>query len=182
MKTVLLSTDTFSLYRHALAGLLIDAVDNGSSIGYRTPLSYGHAESYFDSLKSSIAQGERRLWVALYEGKVVGTVQLELCQKTNGQNRAEIQKMLVHSQYRRQRIGHHLLHELEAAAFSLQRGLIYLDTEAGSTAELFYQSQGYTKLGELPDYACSPKGIYRPTAIYYKRLFSVKSCALNIAY
>lgn len=141
-----------------------------------------HAESYFDSLKPSIAQGERRLWVALYEGKVVGTVQLELCQKTNGQNRAEIQKMLVHSQYRRPRIGHHLLHELEAAAFSLQRGLIYLDTEAGSTAELFYQSQGYTKLGELPDYACSPKGIYRPTAIYYKRLFSVKSCALNIAY
>lgn len=141
-----------------------------------------HAESYFDSLKPSIAQGERRLWVALYEGKVVGTVQLELCQKTNGQNRAEIQKMLVHSQYRRPRIGHHLLHELEAAAFSLQRGLLYLDTEAGSTAELFYQSQGYTKLGEITDYACSPKGIYHPTAIYYKRLFSVKSCALVIAY
>ncbi|MFP1880298.1 GNAT family N-acetyltransferase [Lonsdalea quercina] len=174
MRTVLLSTDTFPLYRHALAGLLIDAVHNGCSIGYRTPLSYEHAESYFDSLKPSITQGERRLWVALYEGEVVGTVQLELCQKSNGQNRAEIQKLLVHSQYQRKRIGHHLLHELETAAFSMQRGLLYLDTEAGSTAELFYQSQGYTYLGEIPDYACSPEGIYHSTAIYYKRLFIVK--------
>ena len=171
MKTVLVSTDTLPLYRHALAGLLINAVEHGSSVGYRAPLSYEDAEGYFHGLRYAIAKGERLLWITLYESEVVGTVQLELCQKSNGQNRAEIQKMLVHHRYQRKRIGHHLLQTLEKSALSLQRGLLYLDTEAGSAAELFYQSQGYTCLGEIPDYACTPEGTYHPTAIYYKRLF-----------
>lgn len=174
MKTVLLSTSTLPLYRHALAGLLINAVEHGSSVGYRTPLSYEDAEGYFHELRHAIANGERLLWITLDENGVVGTVQLELCQKSNGQNRAEIQKMLVHQQHQRKGIGHHLLQTLEESALSLQRGLLYLDTEAGSAAELFYQSQGYSYLGEIPDYACTPEGIYHPTAIYYKRLFIMK--------
>ncbi|AXW86614.1 acetyltransferase [Lonsdalea britannica] len=174
MKTVLLSTSTLPLYRHALAGLLINAVEHGSSVGYRTPLSYEDAEGYFHELRHAIANGERLLWITLDENGVVGTVQLELCQKSNGQNRAEIQKMLVHQQHHRKGIGHHLLQTLEESALSLQRGLLYLDTEAGSAAELFYQSQGYSYLGEIPDYACTPEGTYHPTAIYYKRLFIMK--------
>ena len=51
-----------------------------------------------------------------------------------------------------------------------KRGLLYLDTEAGSGAEAFYQSLHYTKIGELPDYCQSPDGRYSPTAIYFKTL------------
>ena len=53
------------------------------------------------------------------------------------------------------------------AARQHKRGLLYLDTEAGSEAEAFYRSQGYTRAGEIPDYACGPDGTYRPTALYY---------------
>ena len=48
--------------------------------------------------------------------------------------------------------------------------MLYLDTEAGSGAEAFYQSLRYTKIGELPDYCQSPDGSYSPTAIYFKTL------------
>ncbi|MDZ4337617.1 MAG: GNAT family N-acetyltransferase, partial [Pseudomonas sp.] len=59
---------------------------------------------------------------------------------------------------------------LEGAAAELQRGLLYLDTEAGSDAEAFYQALGYSCIGGLPDYACGPDGQYRANAIYYKTL------------
>ncbi|MDO8711498.1 MAG: GNAT family N-acetyltransferase, partial [Pseudomonas sp.] len=29
---------------------------------------------------------------------------------------------------------------------------------------------GYTKAGQIPDYACDPSGQYKPTALYYKIL------------
>jgi acetyltransferase len=60
---------------------------------------------------------------------------------------------------------------LEARVAALERGLIYLDTEAGSAAESFYRSLGYTHAGGLPEYACGPDGTWRANAIYYKSLF-----------
>ena len=121
------------------------------------------------------------LWVARDEDGVVGSVQLELCQKPNGKNRAEIQKLLVHSRTRRAGIGRLLIQLLEQSALSQQRGLLYLDTQAGSSAEAFYRALGYRHLGELPDYACTPDGYYHPTAIYYKRLFAVNGLGKAIA-
>jgi urease subunit beta len=57
--------------------------------------------------------------------------------------------------------------ELEAAKH--KRGMLYLDTEAGSVAEDFYKALGYTRAGEIPDYACDPTAL-PPTALYYKIL------------
>ncbi|MNU03740.1 Acetyltransferase [compost metagenome] len=63
---------------------------------------------------------------------------------------------------------------LEKMALEIRRGLLYLDTQAGSAAEGLYRSLGYRCLGEIPDYAAAPDGYYHPTAIYYKRLFAVQ--------
>lgn len=90
--------------------------------------------------------------------------------KTNGLNRAEVQKLLVHSEARRRGLGQQLMNALELSAHQHKRGLLYLDTEAGSDAEAFYQSLRYTKIGELPNYCQSPDGRYSPTAIYFKTL------------
>jgi len=65
-----------------------------------------------------------------------------------------------------------LMQSAEARASELGRGLLYLDTEAGSGAEDFYRSLGYTCIGGLPEYACSPEGEWRANAIFYKTLFS----------
>ncbi|KHN49566.1 GNAT family N-acetyltransferase [Pectobacterium fontis] len=177
MKTIQLNAATLPVYREELANLLIDAVEKGASVGYHSPLSYKVAIDYFHSLQPSIANGERILWIACDEEGIVGSVQLELCQKPNGKNRAEIQKLLVHSRTRRTGIGRHLIQVLEKSALFQQRGLLYLDTQAGSPAEAFYRALGYRHLGELPDYASTPDGYYHPTAIYYKRLFAVNSGA-----
>jgi acetyltransferase len=95
---------------------------------------------------------------------------LALCLKANGLNRAEVQKLLVHSEARRRGLGQQLMAALELSARQYKRGLLYLDTEAGSGAEAFYQSLRYTKIGELPNYCQSPDGRYTPTAIYFKTL------------
>ncbi|MEH2922902.1 GNAT family N-acetyltransferase [Samsonia erythrinae] len=175
MKLIQLDATTLPHYHEELANLLIDAVEKGASVGYCSPLSYKEAVTYFHRLQTTLANGERMLWIAHDAEGVTGSVQLELCQKANGKNRAEIQKLLVHSRARRIGIGRQLIQLLEKSAFLQKRGLLYLDTQTGSSAEMFYRALGYLHLGDLPDYACTPDGCYHPTAIYYKRLFAVNS-------
>ena len=157
--------------RETLIDLLIDTVEQGSSVGFLLPLPRDEAGRYWDDLAPSIAAGNRLLWTAVDAAGVVGTVQLELVQKSNGINRAEVQKLLVHSRARRGGVGRELMRTLEVRARALGRGLLYLDTEAGSGAEAFYRALGYTFIGGLPEYACSPQGEWRSNAIYYKTLF-----------
>jgi GNAT superfamily N-acetyltransferase len=157
--------------QEALVDLLIDAVEHGSSVGFLMPLSRDEAGQYWDGLAPSVAAGNRLLWTAADAAGIVGTVQLELVMKKNGINRAEVQKLLVHSRARRGGVGRELMRTLEVRARALGRGLLYLDTEAGSGAEAFYRALGYKFIGGLPEYACSPEGEWRANAIYYKTLF-----------
>ena len=152
-------------------GLLIDAVGHGSSLGFVLPLARDEVRRYWDGLAPSLADGRRLLWIATDAGATLGTVQLELATKRNGVNRAEVQKLLVNSSARRGGVGRALMQVVEASALVLDRGLLFLDTEAGSGAEAFYRSLGYTCIGGLPEYACSPQGEWRANAIYYKTLF-----------
>jgi acetyltransferase len=157
--------------RDALAHLLIDCVEHGASVGFVLPLPHEEAARYWDALAASLAGGSRWLWVARDSGGLLGTVQLELVMKKNGVNRGEVQKLLVHSAARRRGVARALMQTVEARARELRRGLLYLDTEAGSDAEPFYRALGYVAIGGLPEYACSPQGEWRANAIYYKTLF-----------
>lgn len=164
------TAEGFAYYRDGLVALLLDAVAHGASVGFLANIDAQQANNYLDEVKQRLVSGELLLWVVGKDKEVQGSVQLGLCQKLNGLNRAEVQKLLVHSEARRRGLGQQLMQALEAAARQKQRGLLYLDTEAGSDAEVFYRSLGYTKAGEIPDYACGPDGTYRPTALYYKLL------------
>ncbi|MDD2060165.1 GNAT family N-acetyltransferase [Pseudomonas sp. GD03860] len=160
--------ESFAHYRDGLVALLIDAVRHGASVGFVEDIDAQQANSYFDEVKQRVASGELMLWVVSKDKEVLGSVQLGLCKKPNGLNRAEVQKLLVHSEARRDGLGQQLMQALELAARQQRRGLLYLDTEAGSGAEGFYRSQGYSKAGEIPQYACGPDGLYRATALYFK--------------
>lgn len=155
-----------------LVNLLLDAVAHGASLGFLASLDGPEARRYWQGVRAAVADGARLLLAAVHEGTLLGAVQLDLCQKANGRHRAELQKMIVHSRVRRRGIGSVLLRAAEAEARALGRGLVYLDTEAGSGAEQLYQDLGYTRVGEVPDYACTPGGALRPTAIYYKTLLA----------
>ena len=164
------NAESFAHYRQGLIELLLDAVRHGASIGFMADFDEAQARAYLHGVQASIEDASLLLWVVVRDERVIASVQLALCQKANGLNRAEVQKLLVHSSARRHGLGHQLMHALELAARQHKRGLLYLDTEAGSEAEAFYQALRYTKVGELPDYCQSPDGRYRPTAIYFKTL------------
>ncbi|UCJ17220.1 GNAT family N-acetyltransferase [Pseudomonas sp. MM211] len=163
----------FDAHRPGLIALLLDAVANGASVGFLAGIDTAEAGRYFSEVRHNLNSGTLAIWVAEDEGQLLGSVQLSLCLKPNGLNRGEVQKLLVLSSARRRGIARLLMQHLEAHAKALQRGLLYLDTEAGSDAENLYHSLGYTCIGGLPDYACGPDGQYRANAIYYKTLFPV---------
>jgi len=161
---------SFADYREGLIVLLLDAVKDGASIGFLADLDERGAADYFTQVHAGMADGSLLLWIAHEQGHVLGSVQLSLCQKPNGLNRAEIQKLLVLSTARRRGIARLLMQAVEQEAAARKRGLLYLDTEAGSDAEHLYRHLGYSSIGGLPDYACGPDGTYRANAIYYKTL------------
>ena len=160
----------FPHYRAGLVDLLLDAVANGASVGFMADIDTHQANEYVKSLQAGLEDESLLLWVAVCEEQVLASVQLSLCLKPNGLNRAEVQKLLVLDSARRRGLGQQLMQALEQGARAQQRGLLYLDTEAGSGAEAFYQALGYTRVGELPNYCRSPDGHYRPTALYFKTL------------
>jgi len=165
--------DAAGVAAHAapLRALLLDAVAHGASVGFLASLDEAAAAAYWSEVRGAVADGGRVLLVAWRDHVLVGTVQLDLCRKPNGLNRAEVQKLLVHSGARRGGAATALMEAAEVQALALGRGLLFLDTEAGSDAEALYARLGYTKVGELPEYCATPGGAWRATAIYYKTLF-----------
>jgi acetyltransferase len=151
-----------------LSDLLIDGVNSGAAIGFLPPLGPEEARAYWQSLVSSVADGSRILLAARAEGRVVGSVQLELATRANGLHRAEVQKMIVHTSARRQGLGRRLLSELEQRALAAGRSLLVLDTRQGEPSELLYQGQGYQQAGMIPSFARSADGSLHTTVLYYK--------------
>ena len=152
-----------------LIELLVDSVSNGASVGFLNPVNPSTAREYWHNVLST-PEDELVLWVATCEETIVGSVQLALCPKENGRHRAEVQKLMVHSSARGNRIASRLMQTLETYALQTGRFLLVLDTEAGSPAESVYQHLNWQKAGEIPDYARNAAGQLHATAYYYKRL------------
>ena len=155
--------------KDALCRLLIETTDNGGSVGFLAPMQRATAEKYWDGVLGSLGPN-LILWVVEDDGLVVGAVQLAPSPKENATHRADVQKLFVLPGWRGRGISSMLMTELEAFARANDRTLLVLDTEAGSAAEAIYRRFGWTKTGEVPQYAQNPHGGLRATAIYYKLL------------
>ena len=156
----------------SLGTLLLDAVADGHSLGFVNGLDQDQLDAYWQGVAEEVGMGRRVLLAAEREGVLLGSIQLELCTKPNGHNRAEVQQLLVHCTARRSGIGMALMQALEIEALALRRGLLFLDAAVGSAAEQLVQQSGYERVGALPEYACTPNGRWHATAIYYKTLFT----------
>lgn len=150
-----------------LATLLIDAVESGASIGFLAPLAADEAIRYWTSVSESLT---RITFVAESGRKIVGSVQLDLCDRANGDHRAEVMKLMVHRSARRQGIGRALMVAVEQAALGQGRTLLVLDTRSGDPSESLYRSMGYQAVGAIPRYARSSNGELHDTVLYYKEL------------
>jgi acetyltransferase len=156
-----------------LCELLIDTVHSGASVGFLAPVSMDTARNYWRGVFAEVGDS-LCVWVAQVDGKIVGSVQLALCEKENGRHRAEVRKLFVLSSHRGQGVSRKLMDALEAHAGACKCSLLVLDTLVGSAAELVYQHLGWQKAGEIPFYAGAPDGTLHATAYYYKLADTLK--------
>ena len=154
-----------------LVELLRDSVHRGASIGFAAPLPEDIARRYWDETISLLACNEMVLHMALSDaGQVVGSVQLARCPKENGRHRAEVRKLMVHREFRRQGLGGLLMDQVEETAREWGLKILVLDTATGEPAEGFYSKRGYATAGIIPDYAAYPDGSLHEVSFMYKRL------------
>ncbi|MFE0648276.1 GNAT family N-acetyltransferase [Streptomyces sp. NPDC059534] len=154
-----------------LAELLVDAVDDGASVGFPAPLDPAEAAAWWSRVADEAAEGVRDVWVAHGpDGRPSGVVTLVRTATANGRHRGEIARLLVHRSARGRGLGRRLLAAAEAHAAATGLTLLVLDTRTDSPAERLYRAAGWTAAGTIPDFATDPAGVLRPTTLYYKRL------------
>jgi len=157
---------------HLLPGLvhlLQDAVHSGASVGFLAPLSQTEARAYWEGVLAGLGLN-LRLWIAEADGRIVGTIQYCPAWEPDSRHRAELQKLIVLSDFRGQGLASKLMHTAEAAALADGRTLLTGDTTPGPEAERVYRHLGWTRVGEVPDFARSPTGELHATVYLYKRI------------
>lgn len=165
-----LTVETFEMYLDGLVSLLIDAVEGGASVNFVSPFTAEMALKFWQQTRDAVKSGDKIVLMALQDGHVAGTVQLSLAWQPNGQHRAEVQKLLVHRDFRRQGIARALMTEVERIAREQGRFTLVLDTEKDSIAEDMYARFGYQRVGEIPNFALNTQGEMTSTIIFYKLL------------
>jgi len=157
--------------REVLVDLLVDAVESGASVNFVWPMTRQKAENWWTGALASHAAGERVIFAAEQDGKLLGSVQLMFPGQENQAHRADIGKLLVHSAARRNGLGAALMQAAEAEARRLGRKLLVLDTETGSAGDRLYGRLGWTRFGIVPAYAMSADNSHlADCSFYYKAL------------
>jgi ribosomal protein S18 acetylase RimI-like enzyme len=78
--------------------------------------------------------------------------------------------MMTRPSHRGRGVAMALLHAAERLAVERARTLLTLDTAAEDGASGFYEKQGFTLAGTIPDYALKPHGGLTGTMVYWKRI------------
>lgn len=169
--TFQLSADDVPTHLTGLIALIQDAVADGASIGFIHPLSTEDATRYWDKVQKAVADGATVLFIALdSDNRVAGSVQLGFATYPNGHHRMEVNKLLVHRDFRNRGIAKTLLALIEQKARELDKWLLVLDTVEDSLASGLYDRLGYIRAGVIPQYALSSAGHYEGTVVFYKLL------------
>jgi GNAT superfamily N-acetyltransferase len=153
-----------------LSALLATCVADGASLTWFPPLAPVVAQGYWRGVSSQVALGKAVLLVAWLEGEVVGSVQLALDMPENQPHRAEVQKLMVEPAARRRGVGRALMRRAEQAARGIGRGLLVLDTRAGTPAEALYRAMGWTELGTIPGGELGPDRQPADVVHFWKRV------------
>ncbi len=153
-----------------LADLLIDCVEGGASVSFMLPLTRERAVSFWQEVGAAVAAQKRVLLIAEDSLGICGTVQLIFDLPENQPHRADLVKMLVHRRARRKGLGAALMRAAEAAALEAGKWLLVLDAVTGGDGARLYERMGWSRAGEIPDYALYPGGGFCSTTYYYRRL------------
>jgi GNAT superfamily N-acetyltransferase len=160
-------------YRRAipnLADLVLDAVAGGASINFLADVSHDEAEAWWRDLEAEVTAGVVTPFVAVAEDRIVGSTLLMRSVKANSPHRAEIGKVVVHRDVRRQGIAAMLMQAAEDRAREEGRWLLVLDTVTDSPADSLYRSLGWQVTGVVPNYAMLPDGTPWAATFFWKDL------------
>lgn len=154
-----------------LGDLLHDCVKAGAAVSFVLPFSREDAECFWrNKVLPTVEAKTCRVLVARREERIVGTVQLDLATPPNQPHRAEVKKLLVHPDQRRDGIARELMIALEEQARKAGRSLLTLDT-ASDAAEKLYSSLGYVRVGVIPRFSVRPDSAeLEGTTVMYKEL------------
>ena len=153
-----------------LVELLQDAVGSGASVGWTRAPTTKEARNYWTEVLEAVGRGERLLFVATDNHVCAGAVQVAVAPRQNARHRGEVQKLMVHTQYRRRGTAQALVAAMERAAAARGLTLLVLDVRAGDEAERLFKRCGYQYAGTIPGFVQSTRGTFDPIAIYYRRL------------
>jgi len=155
----------------ALADVLIDCVEGGASVSFMLPISRSTAVAFWRGVAEGVARDERILLVAENEnGRIVGTVQLITALPENQPHRADVAKMLVCRDARRQGVAQRLMAAVDEAAREASKSVLVLDTVTGGDAERLYERSGWQRVGTVPNYALMPDGAFCGTTFFHKQV------------
>lgn len=157
-------------YVGELAEVLVDCVQGGASVSFMASMTREDAEAFFATAADAVERGERILFAAFLDSKLVGTVQIILATPPNQPHRADVAKMLVTRTARRQGIAARLMEQVEAASRSAGKTVLVLDTVTGDAAERLYIRLGWNRVGVIPNYALYPDGRLCDTTYFWKQV------------
>lgn len=166
----LFKVDNLTPYLVDLNALLLDAVEQGASIGFSLPLSEQEAQDYWQSVNTELQQNARQVVLVREAGTIVGAIQLALSAKANALHRVSLEKWMVHSRYQAQGLGSALLQGAEKIAASLNAELLICEAQVGDRSEAVLVSHDWQKVGDIPNYFRTVMGHFYDCAIYYKSI------------
>lgn len=159
-----------SHYLESLADVLVDCVAGGASVGFMPPFAADDAKAFFEHCIDDVESDKRIMLAGFVDGELVGTVQVVTAMPPNQPHRADVTKLLVRRDARRNGIGRELMLAVERTAKAAGKTLLVLDTATGDAAERLYIQLGWTRVGAIPQYALYPGGEFCDTTVFYKKI------------
>ena len=157
-------------HQSELTHLLKRCADDGASLGFLPQEPVEQIQQYWQRVNEDVEQKQTFLWIAIQDGRLIGTVQLVRATKANARHRAEIEKLMVHPDARQQGTAYKLLELAEQQAKTLGLKLLVLDTRSGDVSEQLYIKFGFKPAGQIPKFAMSATGQLDATSLFYKLL------------
>ncbi|KAA2214692.1 GNAT family N-acetyltransferase [Teichococcus oryzae] len=154
----------------SLAEILVACVADGGSLDHRHPLSLDAARALWRKVSADVAMGTRLLLIAWQEGRMAGTVQLDLATPETEPHRAVLRQLLVHPDFRRAGVGRALVQRAEQAARGIGRSLLTLDCRAGEAAERLFGGLGWVQAGRIPGFGRDAAGQPADQILLYRVL------------
>jgi ribosomal protein S18 acetylase RimI-like enzyme len=161
---------------HALCEATDAAIIDGGGFGWVTPPGRRALESYF---RGVLLVPERELFVARLNGEIVGSAILVRPPRNNEAQAfsANLMHAYVAPYARGHGLARMLTQNVEDRARELGYHILNLDVRETQTAAIrLYQSMGYIRWGEHPEYALI-RGRVVSGLFFYKRLRPPKSIA-----